>query len=142
MFVIKKLLENYRAKQGADAITYDASQGDGGASLPGVAPELLDRANEMQKKKGTGYDQPFGTEAFRKATAEQYWQLDASTGFGPTNICATDGGRDALIKAYEAMITLGTGRIGDALVVSRVPWISYTWGPYGVGMSGFLCAAG
>lgn len=138
MFVIKKLLENYRAKQGADAITYDASQGDGGASLPGVAPELLDRANEMQKKKGTGYDQPFGTEAFRKATAEQYWQLDASTGFGPTNICATDGGRDALIKAYEAMITLGTGRIGDALVVSRVPWISYTWGPYGVGMNVLL----
>jgi aminotransferase len=138
MFVIKKLLENYRAKQGADAITYDASQGDGGASLPGVPPELLDRANEMQKKKGTGYDQPFGTEAFRKATAEQYWQLDASTGFGPTNICATDGGRDALIKAYEAMITLGTGRIGDALVVSRVPWISYTWGPYGVGMNVLL----
>lgn len=138
MFVIKKLLETYRAKQGADAVTYDASQGDGGASLPGVSPELLDRANEMQKKKGTGYDQPYGTDAFRKATAEQYWQIDAATGWGPTNIAATDGGRDALIKAYEAMTTLGTGRIGDALVVSRVPWISYTWGPYGVGMNVLL----
>jgi len=50
MFVIKKLLENYRAKEGANAVTYDASQGDGGASLPGVPHELLDRANEMQKK--------------------------------------------------------------------------------------------
>ncbi len=138
MFVIKKLLENYRAKEGANAVTYDASQGDGGASLPGVPHELLDRANEMQKKKGTGYDQPYGTDAFRKATAEQYWQLDASTGFGPANIAATDGGRDALIKAYQAMTTLGTGRIGDALVVSRVPWISYTWGPYGVGMNVLL----
>jgi aspartate/methionine/tyrosine aminotransferase len=138
MFLIKKMLENYRAKFGADALTYDASQGDGGASLPGVPAVLLDRANELHKKRGTGYDQPYGTDAFRKATAEQYWQLDPATGFGPTNITATDGGRDALLKAYQAMITLGTGRIGDALIVSRVPWISYNWGPYGVGLNVLL----
>ena len=36
------------------------------------------------------------------------------------------------------MIKLGTGRIGDALLVSRVPWISYTWGPYGLGMNVLL----
>ena len=135
MFIIKKLLENYKQKMGADALTYDASQGDGGASLPGVPAVLLDRATELFKKKGTGYDQPFGTEAFRKTTAEQYWAFSAETGFGPANICATDGGRDGLIKAYQAMTTLGTGRVGDALLVSRVPWISYNWGPYGVGMN-------
>jgi aspartate aminotransferase len=30
---------------------------------------------------------------------------------------------------------VGTHEIGSALVVSRVPWISYTWGPYGIGMN-------
>jgi aspartate aminotransferase len=138
MFLIKKMLENYRAKIGPDAVTYDASQGDGGASLPGVPHYLLERAVELHKQKGTGYDQPYGTDAFRKATAEQYWKFDAATGFGPQNIAGTDGGRDGLIKAYQAMITLGTGRIGDALLVSRVPWISYSWGPYGVGLNVLL----
>jgi aspartate/methionine/tyrosine aminotransferase len=138
MFLIKKMLENYRAKMGSSALTYDASQGDGGASLPGVPHHLLDRANELHKQKGTGYDQPYGTDAFRKVTAEQYWQFDAATGYGPTNICGVDGGRDGLIKAYQAMIALGTQRIGDVLLVSRVPWISYNWGPYGVGMNVLL----
>ena len=138
MFLIKKSLGTYKTKFGADAPTYDASQGDGGASLPGVPAELLDRANELQKKQGTGYDQPYGTDAFRKATAEQYWKLDASTGFGPLNIAAVDGGRDGLIKAYQAMLALGTGRIGDTLLVSRVPWITYKWGPYAVGMNVLL----
>src|SRR5450631_1840335 len=91
MFLIKKMLESYRTKYGADAVTYDASQGDGGASLPGVPHSLLDRANELQKKKGTGYDFPYGTDAFRKATAEDYWHFDAASGYGPTNIAATDG---------------------------------------------------
>lgn len=138
MFLIKKMLENYKAKRGPDAVTYDASQGDGGASLPGVPHYLLDRANELQKQKGTGYDQPFGTDAFRKATAEQYWAFAADTGYGPQNIAAVDGGRDGLIKAYQAMISVGTKRIGDVLMVSRVPWISYTWGPYGVGLNVLL----
>jgi aspartate/methionine/tyrosine aminotransferase len=31
------------------------------------------------------------------------------------------------------MLSLGHGRQGDAVVVSRVPWISYNWGPYGIG---------
>jgi aspartate/methionine/tyrosine aminotransferase len=138
MFLIKKMLENYRNKIGPSAVTYDASQGDGGASLPGVPHSLLERAAELFKQKGTGYDQPYGTDNFRKATAEHYWQFDAASGFGPQNITATDGGRDGLIKAYQAMTYLGTGRIGDVLLVSRVPWISYTWGPYGVGMNVLL----
>ncbi|NJL57197.1 pyridoxal phosphate-dependent aminotransferase [bacterium] len=33
------------------------------------------------------------------------------------------------------MIALGNQQIGDLLVVSRVPWISYNWGPYGVGLN-------
>ena len=45
----------------------------------------------------------------------------------------TAGGRDALVKAYQAMMALGHGRQGDLIMVSRVPWISYNWGPYGVG---------
>lgn len=137
MFVIKQLLAAFRASHpGVEA--YDASQGDGGASLPGVPGELLDRAHQMLRDNGTSYDPPNGTAAFRKATAELYWQLGAATGFSPDHIAATDGGRDALLKAYQAMITLGTGRIGDVLLVSRVPWISYTWGPYGLGMNVLL----
>ena len=50
----------------------------------------------------------------------------------PTSAAAV-GGRDALVKAFQAMLALGHGRVGDALLVTRVPWISYNWGPYGVG---------
>src|SRR5260221_10701455 len=102
MFLIKKSLDTYKATFGADAPTFDASQGDGGASLPGVPAALLDRAHEMQKQHGTGYDLPFGTEQFRKATAEKYWQFDPATGYGPANVCGVDGGRDGLLKAYMA----------------------------------------
>lgn len=135
MFLIKEALTKYKAKMGDIAATYDASQGDGGASLPGVPVEILNRAHELQIKHGTGYDKPFGTPEFRKAAAENYWQLDAATGWGPQNILFTQGGRDGLNKAYGAMIANGYKQIGDALVVSRVPWISYNWGPYGVGLN-------
>jgi aspartate aminotransferase len=138
MFVIKKSLEGYKAKYGPNAPTFDASQGDGGASLPGVPRDLLDRAFEMLKEHGTAYDFGYGTDAFRKATAEKYWKFDASSGFGPTNIIATDGGRDGLLKSYQAMVSLGTGRTGDVLLVSRVPWVSYNWGPYGLGQNVLL----
>ena len=135
MFTIKTALKTYKEKAGADALTYDASQGDGGASLPGVPRKYLERALELQIEHGTGYDKPFGTELFRTATAEQYWQFDSESGFGPENIIFTQGGRDALNKAYSAMIALGHGRKGDLLVVSRVPWISYNWGPYSMGLN-------
>ena len=138
MFLIKKSLKAYKDKYGADAVVFDASQGDGGASLPGVPEALLDRAHEMQKAHGTGYDSPYGTDDFRRCVLESYWQLDPALGWGPANVLATVGGRDALQKAYDAMINLGTGRIGDAVVVSRVPWISYNWGPYAVGANVLL----
>jgi aspartate/methionine/tyrosine aminotransferase len=42
------------------------------------------------------------------------------------------------VKAYQAMLTLGHGREGDLIVVTRVPWISYNWGPYGIGANVLL----
>jgi aspartate aminotransferase len=112
---------------------FDASQGDGGASLPGVPRPILERAAQLQLEHGTAYDMPFGTEAYRKSVIEKYWKLDASSGWGPANVLGTAGGRDALVKAYQAMLALGHGRQGDLIMVSRVPWISYNWGPYGIG---------
>ncbi|MBC8334665.1 MAG: pyridoxal phosphate-dependent aminotransferase [Anaerolineales bacterium] len=137
MFLIKKSLDQYQQKA-PDSPIYDASQGDGGASLPGTPPEILERAAQMQIDHGTGYDSPFGTVAFREVVAEKYWQFSPGLGVGPANIIATVGGRDALVKAYEAMLSLGHGRQGDALLVSRVPWLSYNWGPYGVGANVIL----
>ena len=132
MFLINQSLSVYK-KANPDGKTYDASQGDGGASLPGVPKALLERAHELQLAHGTAYDMPFGTEAYRKSVVEQYWKLDPATGLGPANVIGTQGGRDALVKAYQAMLALGHGRVGDPVIVSRVPWISYNWGPYGVG---------
>jgi aspartate aminotransferase len=137
MFLINKSLAVYQnSHPGAE--TFDASQGDGGASLPGVSPEILERAAELQRKHGSAYDMPFGTNAFRKSVYEQYWKLDAETGLVPANILASVGGRDALVKAYSAMLALGHGRTGDMIIVGRVPWISYNWGPYGVGANVLL----
>ncbi|HET6823680.1 MAG TPA: pyridoxal phosphate-dependent aminotransferase, partial [Anaerolineales bacterium] len=132
MFLINKSLKGYQEKKPGSPI-YDASQGDGGASLPGVPRRVLERALELQIQHGSAYDMPFGTEAYRKSVIEQYWKLDSSSGWGPANVLATAGGRDALVKAYQAMMALGHGRQGDLIMVSRVPWISYNWGPYGVG---------
>ena len=132
MFLINKSLKVYLEKN-AGAKIFDASQGDGGASLPGTPKPLLERALQLQLEHGTAYDMPFGTDAYRKAVIEQYWKLDSSSGWGPANVLGTAGGRDALNKAYQAMLALGHGRQGDLIMVSRVPWISYNWGPYGVG---------
>ena len=96
---------------------------------------LLERAFQLQVEHGTAYDMPYGTDLFRKVTAEHYWELNSSTGWGPNNIIFVQGGRDGLNKAYSAMIALGYGNVGDALVVSRVPWVSYNWGPYGLGLN-------
>jgi len=137
MFLINKSLAVYKQKY-PEGKTFDASQGDGGASLPGVPREILERALQMQIEHGTAYDMPFGTEAYRKAVTEKYWKLEAATGLGPANVIGTQGGRDALVKAYQAMMALGHGRLGDLVIVSRVPWISYNWGPYGVGANVLL----
>ena len=132
MFLINKSLKVY-TEHNPDSPVFDASQGDGGASLPGTPREILERAAQLQIEHGTAYDMPYGTDAFRKLVIENYWQLDPGLGYGPANVIGTAGGRDALVKAYQAMLALGHGRQGDLLVVSRVPWISYNWGPYGIG---------
>jgi len=132
MFLINKSLKVY-VERNPGAKIFDASQGDGGASLPGVPKMILERAAQMQVEHGSAYDMPFGTDAYRKSVIEKYWKLDVSLGWGPNNVLGTAGGRDALVKAYQAMMALGHGRQGDVLIVSRVPWISYNWGPYGVG---------
>ena len=132
MFLINKSLKVYQEKVPGSPV-FDASQGDGGASLPGVPRAILERAAQMQIEHGTAYDMPFGTDAYRKAVVEQYWKLDPALGYGPANVLGACGGRDALIKAYQAMLALGHGREGDVIAVSRVPWISYNWGPYGIG---------
>jgi aspartate aminotransferase len=132
MFLINKSLKVYVEKNPGAKI-FDASQGDGGASLPGVPKAILERAAQLQIEHGTSYDMPFGTDAYRKSVVEQYWKLDSASGWGPANVLGTAGGRDALVKVYQAMMALGHGRQGDLIMVSRVPWISYNWGPYGVG---------
>lgn len=137
MFLINKRLAVYRKNQ-PQGETFDASQGDGGASLPGVSPALLERAAALQREHGSAYDMPYGCDLFRRAVIERYWQAGPASGIGPENVLATVGGRDALLKAYGAMLDLGHGRAGDLLVVTRVPWISYTWGPYGVGANVLL----
>src|SRR5690606_23442050 len=43
-----------------------------------------------------------------------------------------------LQKAYSAMIGVANQEIGGLLVVSRVPWISYNWGPYALGLNVLL----
>ena len=80
MFVVKKALKTYLDNMGEGAQVFDASQGDGGKSLAGVPREILDRAHEIQVTTGTGYGAPAGEPMFRKAVAETYWKLDASTG--------------------------------------------------------------
>ena len=132
MFLINKSLKVYRENH-PDLPVFDASQGDGGASLPGVPRQILERASQLQIEHGSAYDMPYGTDAYRRTVIEQYWGLDPGLGIGPANILGAAGGRDALVKAYQAMLALGHGRQGDVLVVSRVPWISYNWGPYGIG---------
>lgn len=132
MFLINKSLKTFKEKFPGRPV-FDASQGDGGASLPGVPREILERAAQLQIEHGTAYDMPYGTDLFRKVVVEKYWKLDSTSGYSPSNIIATAGGRDALVKAYQAMLALGTGREGDVIIVSRVPWISYNWGPYGIG---------
>jgi aspartate aminotransferase len=137
MFEINEALKVYLDREPGGAV-FDASQGDGGASLPGVSRELLESAQKLQLEHGTGYDKPFGTPAFRRSVVEDYWGLDETTGWGPANVVACQGGRDALVKAYDAVQFLGNRRRGDFVVVSRVPWISYNWGPYSVGANVML----
>ena len=98
MFLIKQGLKTFRQNNPKRPM-YDASQGDGGASLPGVPREILERAAQMQIERGTSYDMPFGTDEYRRVVVEDYWGLDSDLGFGPQNVVSCVGGRDALVKS-------------------------------------------
>jgi hypothetical protein len=74
MFLIKKSLAVYKEKN-PNSPTYDASQGDGGASLPGTPVEILERAAQMQVENGTAYGMPFGTNDFRRSVVEEAQEL-------------------------------------------------------------------
>src|SRR5258706_16032504 len=108
MFLINKSLKVYQEKNPGVPV-FDASQGDGGASLPGVPKAILERAAQMQIEHGTSYDMPFGTEAYRKAVVEQYWKLDTGLGYGPANVLGTCGGRAAPCQRTHAQLALGPG---------------------------------
>ena len=82
MFLINKSLKTFTDKNPENP-TFDASQGDGGASLPGVSSQLLERAAEMHIEHGSAYDMPYGTDRFRRVVLEQYWKLDPGLGVGP-----------------------------------------------------------
>ncbi len=101
LFLINKSLKVYVEKN-PGAKVFDASQRDGGASLPGTPKFILERAAQLQIEHGTAYDMPFGTDAYRKSVVEQYWKLDSASGWGPANVLGAAGGRDALVKAYQA----------------------------------------
>src|SRR5258707_2500745 len=115
MFLINKSLKVYQEKNPGVPV-FDASQGDGGASLPGVPKAILERAAQMQIEHGTSYDMPFGTEAYRKAVVEQYWKLDTGLGYGPANVLGTCGRRDAIVLELQVKSVPRPRRLTDAKV--------------------------
>jgi hypothetical protein len=78
MFLINKSLSVYKNRR-PDSPMFDASQGDGGASLPGVPEELLVEALELQRRHGSAYDMPYGTDEFRR-------YVEGKTGFREPDI--------------------------------------------------------
>src|SRR4030067_1033520 len=68
MFLINKSLAVYRQRH-PNTPTFDASQGDGGASLPGVPTEILERAAALQREHGSAHDVAFGTHLFAQRGA-------------------------------------------------------------------------
>lgn len=139
MFLIKGGLEVYRRDHPGRSV-FDASQGDGGASLGGIASvELCDALSRfLPSVHATAYGTPQGDVRVRKAIFANFYGLTADSGLTPDHVVLTDGGRDALSKWYQA-IQLMTGMTGECLLVSAAPWISYGHAAY---LSGFnlLCA--
>ncbi|MBI5928936.1 MAG: aminotransferase class I/II-fold pyridoxal phosphate-dependent enzyme [Chloroflexi bacterium] len=138
LFTLKQGLQIHRQKFGSDIPQFDFSQGDSNLTLPGVPQDILEQAHQYQLMRGTSYESPLGSPEFRKITAEQYWNLDPAIGWSQANIIFVQGGRDGLANAYDAMLTLSDTSYGDVLVITRVPWISYQWGPTTKGLNTIL----
>ncbi|OGL62005.1 hypothetical protein A3C09_00715 [Candidatus Uhrbacteria bacterium RIFCSPHIGHO2_02_FULL_47_44] len=138
MFLIKSELGVY-TRQHPESPVYDASQGDGGATLSGIRPDELANALVLflPNTQTTAYGSPNGSLRVRQALLENFWKLDR-IGLTPDNILVTDGGRDALQKWYQAIHML-TGKIGLTVVTSAAPWVSYAHGTYVNGFN-LLCA--
>lgn len=135
MFEIKRGLDAFSAANPGIPV-FDASQGDGGASLGGIhVQELCDAA--MRFTKSTAYGQPDGNPRVRTVLLENYWHLD-SLGYTPNHILLCDGGRDALMKWYKA-VEAQTCTRGGTLVTSAAPWVSYPQASYLEGLN-LLCA--
>lgn len=141
MFTIKLELKDFEAAN-PGVPTYDASQGDGGASLGGVPPEELAAAlvKYLPKNCSTKYGDPVGRADVRKAIFENYYRFDSDTGLSPDSIVIGDGGRDILQKWYQLLVQ-DTASTGGNVVVSAAPWGSYTQGPY-INCLNILCAPG
>ena len=135
MFLIKEEL-NIFAKNNPSIPWYDASQGDGGASLGGVPREELAQAliDYLPLQSTTKYGNPIGREDIRKAIVENYYRFsDVSA----EQVIIGDGGRDLLQKWYQ-LIVQGVCFTGGSIIVSAAPWGSYMQGTYMNGLNTVL----
>ena len=135
MFLIKEELKIFLAEN-PQMKTYDASQGDGGASLGGIPKEELAQAllQYLPEKGSTKYGNPIGREDIRSAIVQNYYGFsDVSS----EQVILGDGGRDLLQKWYQ-LIVQGVGFGGGSVMVSAAPWGSYMQGTYMNGLNTIL----
>jgi aspartate aminotransferase len=127
MFLIKQGLDRFRGAHPSREV-FDASQGDGGASLGGISREELAHAlcRFLPQTSATTYGTPQGDKRVRESIVYNYYGVSSGT---PDHVVVCDGGRDALQKWYQA-IGLKTGIAGEAVLTSAAPWISYGHGSY------------
>lgn len=135
MFLIKEELQSFAANN-PHVPLYDASQGDGGASLGGVPKEELAQAllNYLPTQSTTKYGNPIGREDIRKAIVENYYRF---SDVSPEQVIIGDGGRDLLQKWYQ-LIVQGVGYTGGSIIISAAPWGSYMQGTYMNGLNTVL----
>lgn len=135
MFLIKEELKRFRADHPKQK-TFDASQGDGGASLGGIPKDELAQAllRYLPEQGTTKYGNPIGREDIREAIVQNYYGFsDVSS----EQVILGDGGRDLLQKWYQ-LIVQGVGFGGGSVIVSAAPWGSYMQGTYMNGLNTIL----
>lgn len=135
MFLIKQGLDRFRATHPTQEV-FDASQGDGGASLGGIPREELAEVlcRFLPNISPTSYGTPQGDRRVREAIVYNYYGVSSGT---PDHVVTCDGGRDALQKWYQAIV-LKTGIAGECVLTGAAPWISYGHGSYLNGLN-VLC---
>ncbi|MBI2472959.1 aminotransferase class I/II-fold pyridoxal phosphate-dependent enzyme [Candidatus Uhrbacteria bacterium] len=135
MFLIKQGLEVFK-RHSPDLPVYDASQGDGGASLSPIPPEEIVGAiaRFLSRSQTTSYGKPEGDVRVREVLFNRYYRLEGSTDLSSAHVLTTCGGRDALQKWYQS-IALLTRAAGQCVIVSAAPWQSYAQGGYLSGLN-------